>query len=199
MPVRIGCVVEGHGEVTSLPALIRRLAYELDPALAVEVPHPIRITKSKLLQPTELERAAQLAALNTANSGGILILLDSDDDCPAELGPQLLERVRSARADLPSSVVLAKKEFEAWFLASAVSLRGCRGLPIDLEPPVEPEEITGAKEWLNQRMGNQPYASTIDQTALTTQFDLTLARQAASFDKCYRDISSMLQELRSRQ
>lgn len=197
MPVRIGCVVEGHGEVTSLPALIRRLAYEVDPALLVDVPHPIRVTKSKLLKPTELERAAQLAALNTASSGGILILLDSDDDCPAELGPQLLARVRSARSDLPSSVILAKKEFEAWFLASAVSLRGCRGLPTDLDPPTGPEEINGAKEWLGKRMGS--YASTIDQTALTTQFDLALARQAASFDKCYRDIISMLQELRTRQ
>lgn len=197
MPVHIGCVVEGHGEVTSLPALIRRIALEVDPALVVRVPHPIRITRSKLLKPDELERAAQLAALNAANNGGIVILLDSDEDCPAELGPRLLERVRSARADRPSSVVLAKKEFEAWFLASAASLRGYRGLPADLAPPTEPEEIAGAKEWLRERMGS--YASTIDQTALTTQFDLTLARQAASFDKCYRDITSMLQELRARQ
>src|SRR5262249_46211017 len=85
------------------------------------------------------------------------------------------------------------------FSAAAVSLRGCRGLPSDLAAPVEPEEINGAKEWLSTRMGNRPYASTIDQTALTNQFDLTLARQAPSFDKCYRDITSMLEELRTRQ
>src|SRR5271169_5483405 len=109
MPVRIGCVVEGHGEVESVPALIRRIAGQLDPALAVEIPHPVRVTKSKLLKPRELERAVELAALNAGQDGGVLILLDSDEDCPARLGPLLLGRVRAARADLNSSIVLAKR------------------------------------------------------------------------------------------
>jgi len=198
MPVQIGCVVEGHGEVTSVPALIRRIAYEVDPALVVEILHPIRVTKSKLLKPGELERAAQLAALNTANRGGILVLLDSDDDCPAHIGPELLERVRAARGDVPSAVVLAKREFEAWFLASAESLRGHRALAADLTPPDHPEEIGGAKEWLGRRMAGGSYVSTLDQTSLTHSLNFALARRASSFDKCYRDVTSLLQTLRTR-
>lgn len=196
MPVRIGCVVEGHGEVTSLPILIRRIASELNPTLSVDVPHPVRVPKDKLLKPGELERATDLAARNVGGLGGIFVLLDSDDDCPATLGPNLLARVKAAHADLPSAVVLAKREFEAWFLASAESLRECRGLPADLQAPLEPEGIAGAKEWLDARMS---YAPTVDQAALTSQFDFTLARRAPSFDKCYRDIAQLLGALREAQ
>jgi hypothetical protein len=199
MPLRIGCVVEGHGEVESVPALVRRVAHDWDPQLVVVVPHPVRITKSKLLKAGELERAAGLAALNAGNNGGVLVILDSDDDCPAHLGPELLTRVRTAREDLPCAVVLAKREFESWFLASAESLRGYARLPADLEPPDHPEDIPGAKEWLRKRMQTGAYASTVDQPSLTHRFDLTLARRADSFDKCYREITSLLQVLRARE
>jgi hypothetical protein len=197
MTARIGCVVEGHGEVESVPALIRRIAQQLDPDLKVLIPHPVRVTKSKLLRPGELERAAELAALNVGGNGGLLVVLDSDDDCPATLGPKLLERVRTARADLPSAVVLAKREFESWFLASAESLRGHRGLPEDLESPNQPEEISGAKEWLSNQFPSGAYASTVDQASLAHALDFTLARRAASFDKCYREITRLLETLRS--
>jgi hypothetical protein len=198
MPVRIGCVVEGHGEVESVPVLIRRIAQELDPGLDVVIPHPVRVTKSKLLKASELERAAGLAALNAGVDGGVLVVLDSDEECPAELGPELLGRVRMARPDIPSAVVLARREFESWFLASAESLRGRRGLPGDLEAPGQPEEITGAKEWLSSRIPSGTYASTVDQAPLTNALDFALARRAQSFDKCYREIALMLETIRVR-
>jgi hypothetical protein len=78
-------------------------------------------------------------------SGGILVLLDADDDCPAELAPALLNRARSARPDRRVSVVLAKREFEAWFLASAQSLAGRFSSPADMEAPDDPEGVRGAK------------------------------------------------------
>ena len=48
--------------------------------------------------------------------------------------------------NMVSFVFLAKKEFEAWFLAAAESLRGQQGLPLDLTSPHYPENIRGAKE-----------------------------------------------------
>ena len=166
MPIRIGCVVEGHGEVESVPALIRRIAQQLDPGLVIVVPHPIRVTKSKLLKSGELERAAELAALNVGGNGGILVVLDSDENCPALLGPELLGRVRSTRADLPSAVVLAKREFESWFLASAESLRGHRGFSEDLESETESAAIIteqGGQE--NHRERSQDGSSFCSQFA----------------------------------
>jgi len=72
-------------------------------------------------------------------------MLDADDDCPATMGPELLKRARAAVPHTPVGLVLAKCEFEAWFLASAESLAGRRGLPDVLSPPANPESIRGQK------------------------------------------------------
>jgi hypothetical protein len=197
MAVRIGCIVEGHGECESVPILIRRIARQFDPGLEVRIPHPVRVTKSKLLKPGELERAVELAAMNVQGDGGILVILDSDDDCPAALAPQLLARTQSARSDLPSAVVLPNKEFESWFLAAAQSLRGHGGFPEDLESPTQPEAIRGAKEWLGKRVRSGAYSANVDQASLTDVFDFDLARRAPSFDKCYREVTRLLETLRS--
>ena len=94
------------------------------------------------------------------------------------------------------SVVMAKKEYEAWFIAAGESLRGKRGLIPDLHAPTDPESIRGAKEWLSRHMpGSQPYAETTDQPALTAVFDLNMARRAESFDKCYREVAWMVRRL----
>jgi hypothetical protein len=195
MRLRIVCIVEGHGECESVPILIRRIANRFDPGLDVQVPHPIRIPKSKLLKPGELERAVQLAAVRAEAGGGILVILDSDDDCPAALAPELLARMQAARGDLPSAIVLANREFESWFLAAAQSLRGRKGFPEDLEPPIRPEAIRGAKEWLSQRVSGGAYSASVDQASLTAVFDLEPARRAPSFDKCYREVIRLLEML----
>lgn len=193
MEITIGCIVEGHGEVEAAPILIRRLAAQVDPAIFVRVPPPIRISKGKLLKQDEMEKAIELLARKVGPGGAIFVLLDSDDDCPATLGPALLARARRARPDLPLAVVLAKREYEAWFLAAASSLAGKRGLHPNLAAPGDPEAIRGAKEWLSSHMaGNQSYVETLDQPAFTTAFDLEQARRADSFDKCRREIERLL-------
>ena len=196
MTVRIGCIVEGHGEVEAVPILIRRVAERLYPELGIHIPHPIRVSRSKVVKKNELERVVELAARNIKGQGAIFIILDSDDDCPAQLGPVLLCRARQARGDLPIAVVLAKHEFESWFLAAAESLRNYKGLKNDLESPNDPEGIRDAKGWLKQRRDSHKYRETLDQPGLTDHFDLDQARQADSFDKCYRDIAYLLNELR---
>ena len=197
MIVKIGCIVEGESEVETVPLLIRRIAGNLYPELPVVVPPPIRRPRNKIVKENELEKAVEFVAQQIGGQGAILIIFDSDDDCPAELGPVLLHRASQARSDLPIAVVLAKYEFEAWFLAAAESLRGQRGLGGNIHPPNDPEAIRGAKEWLSQRMeSNRTYRETQDQPALTALFDIKQARRAGSFDKCYRDIVRLLNELR---
>ena len=197
MQMKIGCIVEGHSEVAAVPVLIRRIATELYPEFTIDVPRPIRVHRNKVIQAGELERKVGLAAQKIGAQGAIFIILDSDDDCPAELGPVLLNRASQVRSDLPIAVVLAKREFEAWFLAAAESIRGRRGLKNDIHPPGDAEAISDAKGWLDRRMeNNESYNETTDQPALTALFDIEQARQADSFDKCYRDIVRLLGELR---
>jgi hypothetical protein len=192
-PIIVVPVVEGFGEVESVPILVRRLAVHLEPELPLRVERPIRVPKSKLVRAGELERAVELAAFRITGVGSVLVLIDADDDCPATLGPSLVQRASNARPDVDVSVVVAKAEFEAWFLASTVSLRGRRGLSGEMTSPSDPEAIRGAKEWLRQHLpSGKRYSETLDQPALTSQFDLEQARSADSFDKCYREIRRIL-------
>jgi hypothetical protein len=109
---------------------------------------------------------------------------------PAQMGPQLLADARRHAAGLCAGVVLAECEFETWFLAAAVSLRGRRGLPADLTPP-ERLRLRGAKEWLSRKMP-QRYSETLDQPAFAASMDLAVARQLCpSFDKLCREIARL--------
>lgn len=190
----ISCIVEGHGERDAVGVLVRRVAAQLDPGLVPKVPPPLRVPKDRLLRSGELKRSIDLAARHVKGSGGVFILIDADDDAPCVHGPQLLARANQARPDVPIAVVLAKREFEAWFLAAAESLRGQRGLPSDLEPPTDPEGVRGAKEWLRSRMReNRTYSEPLDQPALAATFDLNVARlRSGSFDKCWRELTRLL-------
>ncbi len=123
-----------------------------------------------------IESVMELAARRVGRAGVVFVLLDSDDDCPAELGPQLKQRILRGQGNLAVSVILAKCEFEAWFLAAAASLAGMRGLADPLTPPADPEGIRGAKEWLSRHMATgQRYVETMDQPALTARVDLAAA------------------------
>lgn len=195
MTFTLACIVEGHGEIEAVPVTIRRIVQWVDPGLVVHIFPPFRVPRTKLVKSGELERAVELAGRRVRKDGALIIVLDSDDECPATLGPELLTRVKRTRPDLPVSVVLAKREFEAWFLAAAESLRGRRGLASNLESPSEPESIRGAKEWLTARMpAGRPYVETLDQPALAAVFDLEGARRARSFDKFFRDVLRLLGE-----
>ncbi len=124
------------------------------------------------------------------NEGRVLVLLDADDDLPCVLGPRLLTQARARRKDRDISVVVATREYEAWFLAAAESLRGHRALPMDLASPAHPEGIRDAKGWLDERMPGG-YSETLDQPALTAMFDLALARRSDSFDKLFREVGRL--------
>ena len=106
----------------------------------------------------------------------------------------MLARAKQTRPDMPIAVVLAKREFESWFLTAAESLKNARDLPNDLAAPPNPEEIRDAKGWLSARMPpGRRYAETRDQAALTALFDMTAARRGSdSFNKCSREIHRLL-------
>lgn len=185
-------IVEGHGEVTAVPILIRRIVAQYAPEVYAQVGQVIRVKRTGLIQPGGVERTVELAARKTTATDGILILLDADDDCPREIAEQLLARARAARADRAISVVAANREYEAWFLAAARSLRGKRGLADDLEPPPDPEAIRDAKGWLaNRTTQGFSYKPTIDQPALTHLFDVEQACTARSFRKIVKEVVTL--------
>lgn len=192
-PPTIASIVEGDGEVSALPKLLHRIAAELGvPNLLT--PTPMRVPRGKITITGGIERAVEAAALRVSGKGGILVLLDADDDCPATCGPLLQSRGRAPRPDKQVSVVLANREFEAWFLAAAPSLAGQFGFPSEFPRPRDPESPRDCKGLLTKaRPKGRPYKETVDQAPLSSAFDLKMAREhSGSFDKFYREVSRLL-------
>jgi hypothetical protein len=189
-------VVEGEGEVEAVPLLIRRICNELAGVYNVRTTAPVRVTKSRLLREGELERAIRLALLRNGGGGPIVIFLDADDDCPAELARILKPRALNVASAEDFTVVIPKCEFETWFLAAAESLSGKRGLNERLRSPTSPETIPGAKEWLSRNMiPGRTYSPTVDQAALVGGMDLHLARSSKSFDRLCKEVFRLLKSV----
>lgn len=160
--MRIQPIVEGFGEVAALPVLLRRLQVESG-AFELVFHRPIRQDRSKLTQESALRRAVKLALLNSCQ--GILIVLDGDGDCPKELALTIHAWAKQEAPHVVCEVVIAYREYEAWFLAALESLRGSRGVHLSASYLHPPESIRGAKEAL--RIAMPGYSPRVDQAALT--------------------------------
>lgn len=202
----LACIVEGHGEVKAFPVLLRRLAQE-ENVFDLDIPMPIRCPRSKYirkdakgvhLEDSELKRVIALAVnkLPSIREGGILVLLDADESCPAELGPAIFRLANGLRPDVRIGVVLAKREYEAWFLAALESLAGKRNILDRTKIPSEPEEVSDAKGYLTSQMREGTrYSETVDQPALSSLFSLDEAESCDSFRKLRKEVRHLLDHL----
>ena len=188
-------IVEGHGDVEAVPVLLRRLVDEAQ-TWEVGVGRSIRRKRSQLVQKAELQKAVRLALLQP-DCTAILILFDADDDCPADLGPEIHGWAGAVAGGMPCEVVLAKREYEAWFLGSIASLRGLRGIRSDAAVHAEPETPRDAKGELEQRMlGASSYFERTDQPALSAKFALPDAhRRCRSFRKLARAFGTLVRAM----
>ena len=89
----IASIVEGHGEVQALPVLLRRLASVVDPETDLHLNPAIRVKVASFLDEKDggyFEKYIELAARKAKAwpKSCVLILLDCEDFCPAELGPR---------------------------------------------------------------------------------------------------------------
>jgi hypothetical protein len=198
VPFRIVPIVEGDGEVRAVPVLFRRLIGEFNLGVPIEIAQPIRRSRGSLLMEGGLERAVELAAIESQLTGAVFVLIDSEGECPAKLAPNLLKRAQTARPDKLVAVALAHREFEAWFLASASSLKGQRSLSQNIEDHPAPEDIQNCKGWLEDWMPpTSKYAPPVDQPALAARFDLGLARRSRSFRKLCKEFEAICKRARS--
>ncbi len=186
--MNIQSIVEGHGEVQAVPILLRRLLAEAG-VYDVDVNPPIRKPGSTFFCEADL-RAAVRVALKSKNCGGILILFDGDKQghCPKTNCSEISMWAKAEAGSRACEVVMAYREYEAWFLATIESLRGQRGIRPDAVSHPNPELPTGAKAHLEQRLvSRRSYAETADQPALSQMFDMATAhRRCRSFRRFVR-------------
>ncbi|MDM0114866.1 DUF4276 family protein [Variovorax sp. J22R133] len=184
--ITVASIVEGDGEVAALPVLLRRLQAWRTPEVAVDVLSPIRVRRDQFLnRETEFSRHLQLAAAKCGDDGWILILMDADDDCPAERGAEVVARARNVVPHRRVGVVFANREYEAWFIAAAQSLDGFRGFACRPEDHLVDAEVPrNAKGWINERIQSGAYGETTDQPAFSQRFDMDIAcARSRSFRK----------------
>jgi hypothetical protein len=163
-------IVEGHGEVDAIPALLRRFVQESG-LYEIRVARAIRSHRADLAREDSLQKVIEVARLGGAE--GILITFDSDDDCPVDLAQQIGAWAKKHANPLACEVAIAEREYEAWFLGSIESLRGTRGIALDAVSEAAPEAVRGAKAKLEKKMlAGRFYSERADQIALTVQLDL---------------------------
>jgi hypothetical protein len=123
----------------------------------------------------------------------LIVLLDADDRCPAELGPELLNRIHARFPLNSASVNVADREYESWFIASSESIAAHVGSSADFEVPANIEEIRDAKGWIRRNVLNRGYKETVDQASFSSCIDVPLARQRSqSFDRFCREVERLL-------
>lgn len=186
--ITIVSIVEGDGEVRAFPLLLRRISSWLTPQTVVHVDSPIRVRRDQFLNREELfSKHLLIAAKRCVEPGWIVILLDADDDCPQRLGADILAKARSVVPHRAISVVLANREYEAWFIASANALDGKRGFKPPKDVP-DPEAVRGAKQWLSRQIAQGAYHEVIDQPAFSALIDLDVTHaNSRSFRKLCSD------------
>ncbi len=209
MTLFVAPIVEGETEERCIKAILTGIWRDLLHAADAEqlaVLDALPAHRSSVLKEghpelaERVERAFRALRLRLRHSamdrGFVLLLIDADEDCPANVGPQLLARAKAARSDADIACVLAKRELENWFKAAATSLAGVCGLPDELTTPANPEEGSGDK-WLTRQMQRndkqRKYTKPGDALELVERMDLQQCRaNAPSFDKLCRELEARL-------
>lgn len=189
-------IVEGHGEVTAVPVLLRRLLWEQAQCFGINVGSPIRRTQSQFRREADVHTAVRLALLQP-DCSAVLLLFDGEDDCPMELAKQVRVWAQQAAGRVPCDVVIAYREYETWFLAAVESLRGQCSIDHAASAPLNPESRRNAKGALEAFMpSGASYAETIHQQKLSAVFDMALSHQRnRSFRKLTKTVGDLLVQM----
>ena len=186
-------IVEGHGELEAVPILLRRLANEQLGLHTLRCLPPFRLSRGKLIKQDELARAIALGRLKMRDLEGphlILILMDADDECPVHVAQGLRTQHRALFAASRTSIVLAVREYEAWFLAANMSEADHRNLRANTPVHANPEGIANPKAVFERdflKPGHN-YAETVDQPRFTSCMNMVTALRAHSFEKLVREV-----------
>lgn len=174
----IGLLVSGHCEVAAVPILARRLLHEQLDVYDVRLATPIRKMENQLLQRGSdlLERTIERLR---RRHDAILVLIDLEDDCPAEFAPVLQARCEAACPDKPIAFVAAWRELETWFVWSAESLLG-------VTPPADPEAKRDAKKFLRHN-GRPNYNERADAPGLAAGLDIEHVRARSDSFRVFCD------------
>lgn len=180
-------VVEGQGEVSAALNLVTRLwrDLQLEP---IPWSHPIR--GIGLAREQGVHRACSLVR-SKGDAALMLLVRDEDDGCPKVTGPETSQWIANLGLGFPAAVVLAYREYEAWFLPCLALMAGRplvdeRGVERDGLLPTarfdgNPEEPRDVKGILSEHFApGRTYKPTLDQLPLTRMIDFPTLRESGA-------------------
>ncbi len=213
-------IVEGHTEVDCVERLLHRIWNEIiQSPERLQVLRPSRGSRLALTNESHPQLVTKVnEAYKNLNKrvtrdqhgrGALLILLDAENDCPAILGPSLLNRAQKNRSDANIiSCVIANRMLENWIVAGASTLAGMNGLPEVIDRDAFHDcfgEIDGnaiencnGVNWIEQQIRlvdtARSYKKTSDAKVFFQAIDLAECRQnSPSFDKLCRELKKWIQ------
>ena len=193
-PPSIVPVVEGQGDRSAVPVLLRRVLQHFD-RYDIQVKEP-KTAKGKQNLLKDYEKYVRYAAIEPG-CVGILVLLDADDQCPVKEVYKLTERTQALNLQQSVTIVYANREYETWILAS---LDSCQGTEIKTRLKLGESalyersvEDAHAKSWLNRMMPRgESYKETKHQAALTKFIDIEHTRRRS---RSFRRFCHAVEEL----
>jgi hypothetical protein len=208
MTFYISIIVEGQTEVDSIERLLQRIwneilhvPYRLQVLPASRAPHASLIQTDGEMLPAKVQEARlkleRYLSHGLPASGCVLLLLDADRNCPAELGPQLALAMTSDHPpEIRSFCVLAKRMFENWIIAGAGTLAKVNGLPEAIPERDKPEDLSGAA-WLESQLrsvkSNRKYKKTEDAKVFVKAMDIVECQaKSRSFERLVRKLSQLV-------
>jgi hypothetical protein len=183
------CVVEGQGDVDAVPLLCERIRVSLQAWGWRVAAQPVRQQRSRLvdhkvvspLRPPNADGLARAVLLARQRGDAVLVVCDSDDDCPATWGPAARDLASHLVA---SEAVMVVREYETWLL------HACSQEELKRHGIRDVEARRGAKELLRRVIGN--YQPTTHQLGRTKTMDLDRVRaRSDSFDKLVRALGAL--------
>ncbi|OBB31056.1 hypothetical protein A5792_16845 [Mycolicibacterium peregrinum] len=181
----IGLIIEGAGDDSALPILLRRHLQDAgDYRDVLGKGIPIKGVSNA----TKVNGIEGYVAVAASRPGclGILVVLDTDDSAPEEFEEALRDRL-TGRVAQPVAVACAERDYEDWLYASAETLaldeiaynEGARG-------------ATAIGEAVKSQTG-RAYTKPIWQPRLTHRMDINLARSRnSSLDKMLIEFNELL-------
>ena len=164
-------IVEGHGEVAAVPILLRRLR-DVAQVFALDVNAPVRRKRSELIKESGLRRSVRLAQIQP-NCACIIVLFDSDDDCPKESRRSCSNGPKKKPATYLAASLWPPRNTRPGLSLLSNHSEACAESAITLFPTLIPETPRGAKSQLEARMlPDRSYSETADQPALSAKFDM---------------------------
>lgn len=187
-------IIEGHGEEEALRVLIYTILAAAESNAYPLIVAPYRVPWGTLVNVEgELERYAAMGIRDGGPNTRLIVVLDADDRCPAELGPTLLGRQNIRFPNNPASVNVANREYESWFMASAESIAQHVGCTSNFEIPSPIETIRNAKGWIGRNILHRSYKETVDQASFSSRIDVPIARgRSHSFNRLCCEVERLL-------